>query len=359
MIRFTSGNLLESGAVALVNTVNTVGVMGKGIALMFKDAFPENFRAYAQACKRGEVVPGRMFVTRPSELHGPEWIVNFPTKLHWRQPSRLEWVVAGLMDLRRWIEREQVASIAVPPLGAGNGGLDWADVRQAIEAGLAGLPATEVIVYEPVTEYQNVAKRSGTRTLTPARALIVEAIRFYSGLGVPCSLLEAQKLAWFIEVSAADLGLPSPLSLRFQPDHYGPYADGLRHLMEKLDGSYLHSARRINDAPHDEEIWCDLGLQDRVTAFVSSGETRAFRPVMERMKRTVDQFQSPFGMELLATVDWVRRDGAARTVDGIGAAIAAWPKGPEAARRKTRLFDARVIGLALRRLEAESPLPVH
>ncbi len=149
MIRFTQGNLLEARAEALVNTVNTVGVMGKGIALMFKERFRENFRRYAAACKAGEVRVGTMFVTETGELDCPRWIINFPTKQHWRAPSRLEWVEEGLRDLRRFLVENQVRSVAIPPLGAGNGGLDWARVRPKIVDQLGNLEDTEILVYEP------------------------------------------------------------------------------------------------------------------------------------------------------------------------------------------------------------------
>jgi len=171
MIHYTQGNLLDSKAQALVNTVNTVGIMGKGIALMFKDRFADNFRLYAQACKAGDVRTGRMFVTEPQELDGPRWIINFPTKQHWRGDSRLEWIVEGLQDLRRFLVDHQVRSIAIPPLGAGNGGLDWAAVRPHINHALGDLDV-EITVYEPTARYQNVAKRQGVEQLTAARALV-------------------------------------------------------------------------------------------------------------------------------------------------------------------------------------------
>src|SRR2546421_1964838 len=142
-MRFTRGNLLEAHVEALVNTVNTVGVMGKGIALMFKEAFPENYRAYEEACKRKEVKIGHMFVTGNVTLRGPRWLINFPTKRHWRQPSKLEWITEGLKDLRRVIEEKNIRSIALPPLGCGNGGLDWSDVRAQIERSLASLESVE------------------------------------------------------------------------------------------------------------------------------------------------------------------------------------------------------------------------
>jgi O-acetyl-ADP-ribose deacetylase (regulator of RNase III) len=161
MIEFVRGNLLEAKAEALVNTVNTVGVMGKGIALMFKEAFPENFKAYEAACKKKEVKVGHMFVTEREALIGPKWIINFPTKAHWRGDSKMVWIENGLVDLKRVIAENRIRSIAIPPLGSGNGGLNWADVRPRIEAALGELNDVSVLIYEPTEQYRNVSKRSG------------------------------------------------------------------------------------------------------------------------------------------------------------------------------------------------------
>ena len=246
MIQFTQGNLFEAKADALVNTVNTVGIMGKGIALMFKERFSDNFRQYAQACKAGQVHTGKMFVTEPRELDGPRWIVNFPTKQHWRGNSRLEWVTEGLQDLRRFLVNKQVRSIAIPPLGAGNGGLDWPVVREQIERALGDLDI-EITVFEPTKTYQNVAKRAGVEKLTAARALIAELVRRYWVLGMECSLLEVQKLAWFLE-RAIERRQPgdNPLNLQFEANKFGPYAHSLTKLLDRLDGSYLRSDKRID-----------------------------------------------------------------------------------------------------------------
>src|SRR5437588_2421134 len=178
-MRFVQGNLLEAKVEALVNTVNTVGVMGKGIALMFKEAFPSNFRAYEDACERKEIRIGRMYVTENRTFEGPRWIINFPTKKHWRQPSQLKWIVEGLQDLKRVIQEHDIRSIALPPLGAGNGGLNWPDVRMEVQRILGDLQRVEIFVYEPTAKYQNVAKRTGVEKLTPARVLIAEMIRRY------------------------------------------------------------------------------------------------------------------------------------------------------------------------------------
>ncbi len=224
MIRYTQGNLLDAEVDAVVNTVNTVGIMGKGIALMFKERYPDNFKAYETASKRGEIKVGHMFVVPTSELSGPQWIINFPTKKHWLHPSKLEWIAEGLKDLRKVMEERDIRSIAIPPLGSGNGGLDWSDVRPLIEAEFIELTDVDIIVYEPTTKYQNVVKGRGVEKLTPARALIAEMIRRYEALGFECSILEIQKLAWFLERMIRQLGLVDPLKLNFAADRYGPYA---------------------------------------------------------------------------------------------------------------------------------------
>ena len=349
MIIFAKGNLLETQAEALVNTVNTVGVMGKGIALMFKERFPENFRLYSAACKAGEVQTGKMFVTEVNELDGPRWIVNFPTKQHWRTPAQIAWVAEGLQDLRRFLIEKQVKSVAIPPLGAGNGGLEWISVREQIESALGDLPNTEIVVFEPTQEYQNVAKRTGVERLTPARALIAELVRRYWVLGMECSLLEIQKLAWFLE-RAIERFSPqdNPLDLQFVAHKYGPYARRLAHLLNSLDGSYLHSDKRISDANPLDVIWFDDERKALVQAYIRT-EARTHQQALEYTAALIDGFESPFGMELLATVDWLlSKEGVKPTVSTVREGLRHWPE--DAAERKSRLFDDKAIGIALDRL---------
>lgn len=351
MIHYTSGNLLDANTDAIVNTVNTVGVMGKGIALMFREAFPENFKAYAAACKAAQVKTGRMFVTERQGLMGPRWIINFPTKQHWRAKTQLEWVDDGLADLRRVIEQLQIRSVALPPLGCGNGGLDWQVVKPRIEQALADLPNVEVLVYEPTSQYQNVAKRLGVEALTPARALIAELVRRYWILGIECSLLEIQKLAWFMERSISSLGLDDPMDLRFTPDKFGPYAQRLSYLLNDLDGSYLHCEKRLADAKPADVIWFDEARLPYLETYLKSGEAKIYAEALERTSTLIDGFQSPLGMELLATVDWlIERDGCEPSMEGIKSGLQNWQGGPHAAERKLRLFDDRLIMLALERL---------
>lgn len=355
MMRFIQGNLLEARVEALVNTVNTVGVMGKGIALMFKEAFPDNFRRYEDACKRKEVKIGHMFVTENRTFEGPRWIINFPTKKHWRQPSNLDWIIEGLADLRRVVRENKIHSIALPPLGAGNGGLIWGDVRPEVQRVLGELEDVEIFVYEPTPRYQNVAKRTGVERLTAARVLIAEMIRRYWVLGIECTYLEVQKLGWFLERTINVLEIPDPLKLQFKPDKYGPYSERLRHLLNDLDGTYLHCDKRLSDATPLDTIWFDETRRERVNLFLQQETSESLNRILDATAQRIDGFESPLGMELLATVDWLMAEERREAnVASIRAGLREWPAGKAAAERKLRLFNDRLIDLALVRLVPQS-----
>lgn len=149
MITYAAGDLLRADTHALVNTVNCVGVMGKGIALQFKRRYPDTFTAYEKACKRGDVVIGSMFVTETGHLENPQYIINFPTKKHWRAPSQLSYIDAGLTDLVRVVRERSITSIAIPPLGVGNGGLNWQDVHPKLQQAFCELSDVRVVLYVP------------------------------------------------------------------------------------------------------------------------------------------------------------------------------------------------------------------
>lgn len=357
MISYTQGNLLDAPVEALVNTVNTVGVMGKGIALMFKEQYAHNFDLYAAACKAKQVKVGQMFVTETGELDGPRWIINFPTKDHWRGNSRVEWVESGLEDLKRILRERKIRSVAIPPLGAGNGGLDWPTVKARIETALSDLQDVEVVIFEPTDKYQNVAKRAGVQKLTPARALVAEAVRRYWVLGMECSLLEVQKLAWFLERSLTHLGLRNDLKLNFVAHRYGPFAPNLNHLLNSLDGSYLRSDKRIADAGPLDVIGFDDARKEVVQGYLKS-EAKDVAPALELASQVIDGFESPFGMELLASIDWLLcREGVAPEVPALLQGLADWPadSAAGAGKRKSKIFDERSVRIALQHL-MDSPL---
>ncbi len=346
MIEFTEGNLLEADVEALVNTVNTVGVMGKGVALMFKEAYPENFDEYQSACRSKTLQLGKMFVTHRDAFLGPKWIINFPTKAHWRFPSKIEWVERGLDDLKAVIVHNNIRSVALPPLGAGNGGLDWSEVRELMVEKLMDLSDVHVVIYEPTNKYQNVAKRFGVEKLTAPRASLAELIRRYSILGIECSLLEVQKLGYFLERFNRKLSLPE-FDFDFEANKFGPYSEKLKHMLNGLDGSYLHCDKRLSDAGPFEPIRFDDAKRDVIALFMKT-QGKTHLAAVEATSSLIDGFELPLSMELLATVDWlVVQMGTEATVPAIRDKLQLWPGGQEAADRKLRLFEDRIIGIAL------------
>lgn len=227
-------------------------------------------------------------------------------------------------------------------------------MRVQIERALADLRDIDILVYEPTQAYQNVAKRKGVQKLTPPRALIAELVRRYWVLGMECSFLEIQKLAWFLERATKQFSPDyNPLDLRFEAHKYGPYADRLRHLLEGLDGSYLHCDKRISDADPLNVIWFDDAKKSYVQTYLKSEEVKPLLPALEFTAQLIDGFESPFGMELLATVDWlITREKVAANVASVKQGLARWPQGAASAARKVKLFDERAICIALERLKS-------
>lgn len=334
MIEYRSGDILESGADAIVNTVNCVGVMGRGIALQFKNAYPENFRAYAAACRRGEVWPGRMFAFETGQL-SPRLIVNFPTKRHWRAKSRIEDIDAGLAALVELILARQLRSIALPPLGSGLGGLDWDDeVRPRIEAALDRLDGVRIIVYEPTGAPASdlMHHRREAPRMTAGRAALVELMhRYLGGLLDPfVTLLEVHKLMYFLQEAG------EPLRLRYRQAPYGPYAENLRHVLNAIDGHLIAGYDDVGDMP-DKPLSIVPGAVEDAAAFIARHpETRAR---FDRVVSLVEGFESPFGLELLSTVHWVMHRDRVRTLDDVVARTYAWNE-------RKRQFTARQIGIA-------------
>lgn len=315
MIEYTQGNILEADAEALVNTVNCVGVMGRGIALHFKYAYPANFKAYAAACKRKEVQPGRMFVHgtgRPA----PRWIINFPTKRHWRGKSRLSDIESGMGALVHEIKTRGIRSVAIPPLGSGLGGLAWSDVRPVVEAALADLPDVRVIVYEPGGQPESAPVRAVPK-MTAGRAALVGLIRRYlmGMMDTSISLLELHKLMYFLQESG------EPLKLRYVKAPYGPYAENLRHVLRDVNGHLIEGYTAGGDAP-TEQVALMPGAIEKADAFLAANPETHKR--FDRVGKLVEGFETPFGLELLATAHWAAVKENAHTDQAITDAFYAW-----------------------------------
>jgi len=321
MIEHTQGNLLSADAEALVNTVNCVGYMGKGIALQFKQAFPSNFKAYQRACKAEEVQPGRMFVFETGNLVNPRYIINFPTKNHWRGKSRMQDIDQGLQDLIAVIRRLGIRSIAIPPLGSGLGGLDWLEVKLGIEAAFANLADVHVLLYEPKGAPEAARMPVGTKRphLTVARALFVCLMDRYGALNYRRTLLEIQKLAYFLQEAGEGL------SLRYEKGIYGPYAHNLNKVLETLEGHYT---RGFGDSQKpDTEIALMQGAVDEAELFLA--EYQKSRDRLDQVTGLIAGFETPYGMELLSSVHWVAVHGERpiSNADEAMEAVHAWNDG--------------------------------
>jgi O-acetyl-ADP-ribose deacetylase (regulator of RNase III) len=319
MIEYKTGDLLTEDAEAIVNTVNCVGVMGRGIALQFKNAFPDNFKAYAAACKREEVQPGNMFVYETGGLTNPRFIINFPTKRHWRGKSRIEDIETGLESLVKVIKERKIQSIAIPPLGSGLGGLDWSQVRSKIEAALKGLEDEQVIIFEPegASESDTIVHKREVPKMTEGRAALVELMRRYLGglLDPFVTLLEVHKLMYFMQVAG------EPLQLKFSKGPYGPYAENLRHVLNAIEGHFVSGYADGGDEP-DKQLKLVPGVIDDATAFLQDKfETQRH---FKRVSDLVEGFESPFGLELLSTVHWVASKEEHQSEDNIVEKVYAW-----------------------------------
>lgn len=301
MIETGAGNLLTADAEALVNTVNCVGFMGKGIALQFKQAFPDNFRAYERACARGEVVPGRMLVVPTRSVVGPKYVINFPTKRHWRGKSRLEDIDAGLDALVTEVEQLGIQSVAVPPLGCGLGGLEWRVVEPRIRAAFAKLPDVRVVVFAPsgAPAARDMPVRTKSPTMTQARALLIKLMHRYAEATYRLTLLEIQKLAYFLQVSG------EPLRLRFEAGHYGPYAENLNKVLQTIEG---HFTRGFGDSPKpDNDIELLAGAIEAADVYLDPTSDSYHR--LSQVAELIDGYETPYGLELLSSVHWVAQHG--------------------------------------------------
>jgi O-acetyl-ADP-ribose deacetylase (regulator of RNase III) len=338
MIRNATGNLLQAEAEALVNTVNCDGFMGKGIALQFKQAWPDNFDAYAKACRAKEVRPGQMFIWKTGRMVNPRYIINFPTKRHWREKSLIEDIRSGLRELVADVRRLGIGSIAMPPLGCGNGGLDWRDVRPLIESAFAELPNTQVQLFSPSGAPEAKAMPINTErpAMTVSRALFVKVMYQYEALRYRLTLLEIQKLMYFLQEAG------EPLKLRFEAGLYGPYAANLNKVLERMEG---HLIRGYGDSQKpDTEIELLPGALEEADLYLSQHPLPIAR--VHRVSNLIQGFETPYGMELLSSVHWVctHSNPKATTPETAIVFVQGWNE------RKLKMFRSGHIRIAYQRL---------
>ena len=340
MIEFIpKGDLLKSDAEALVNTVNCVGVMGRGIALQFKKKFPENFAAYKKACDTKGLTLGNVLVVDMGKMFNPRYIINFPTKDHWRAKSKIEDIAAGLESLVTVVRDRRIKSIAIPPLGCGLGGLDWTDVRPLILRAFEELTDVQVSVFEPgkTPAAQSMAVSTAVPNMTAGRAALLGLMNQYlSAVMDPfVTLLELHKLMYFMQ----ELG--EPLKLQFKPAPYGPYAENLRHVLNQIEGHFITGFGDGEDAPKKPiELKTGAIVEARLLLEEHPETLRRFQAVSD----LISGFETPYGMELLSTVHWVSaKDGATSPEEAV-TKVHAWND-------RKKMFPSTHIHLAWRVLQ--------
>lgn len=338
MIEITRGNLIEANTEALVNTVNCAGYMGKGIALQFKKAFPDNFRAYERACRTSEIRPGKVFVFFTGSLVNPKYIINFPTKRDWRVNSRIEDIRVGLSSLVKVIRELGVSSVAVPPLGCGLGGLNWRDVRPLIERAFATLPDLHIKLFEPTgtPDARSMPIRTKRPKMTVARALLIKLVDQYTQLAYRLTLLEIQKIAYFLQEAG------EPLRLRYEAGLYGPYAHNLNKVLEIMEGHFI---RGYGDSQKpDIEVELLAGAAEEAEDSLAGHETSANR--LARVARLIAGFETPYGLELLSSLHWValHKKKMVSSPDEAVLAVHEWSE------RKRKMFKPEHIHVAWNRL---------
>lgn len=339
MIHYLTGDLLSSNAHALVNTVNTVGVMGKGIALQFKERFPHNYKIYKKACDGYQLIPGKLLVVHEQTISGEKIVINFPTKTDWKHKSSYAFIESGLVELVRIIEDEAIQSIAIPPLGCGNGGLKWEKVKPIMERYLNNLPV-DIFIYEPneavkqVIQQQQIKK---TVNLTPARAMLLYSLFSYESMGEHASLFVANKLAYFLQ------RLGENLKLNFIAHHYGPYAPQVAHVLYNLNGSYLTGMEQKSMKAF-ESLQLRYDKFDEVCAYIGSNLKIEQRRRLENLLVLISGFQSALSLEVLASVDFIKDQEGLLEKEQVFERLQNWSD------RKKQLIKERHVAVALEQL---------
>ena len=337
MISYVVGNILDSEAEALINTVNTDGVMGKGIALQFKKAFVNNFKAYQQACRNKEIGIGKLFTFRDTNIsNGEKLIINFPTKTSWRKPSEYEYIEKGLDDLIRIIQKENIKSIAIPPLGAGNGGLEWAKVKKTILEKLEKLDIN-ILIYEPSQDIKEHLKRERIK-LTDARALLLFVLYDLVRNGEYVSEFSSEKVCYFLQ----RFGAEKYFNLNFKPNFYGPYSGKVKYVLNLLNGSYLTGYSGMSTKPFEPISIVADGLEE-VTNYVN--RSQELTKIAKVTTEFLTGYYSDFTLELLSSLDYLSQKHQTTDAKVLKTKIEEWSD-----RKRSMFSDDKYIELSLQHL---------
>ena len=339
-MKFITGNMLEAETEALVNTVNTVGVMGKGIALQFKERFPVNFKIYAAACKKGDMLVGKMLVVKEDTMAGEKLIINFPTKTEWFKKSQYSYIEDGLKDLAKVIEEYSIKSIAIPPLGCGNGGLKWEKVKPMMDKYLSQLSNVSIQIYEPNEAVKEILQKEAIKKevgLTAARAMLLYALFKYEKLGEVATIFAANKLAYFLQKSG------EPMRLQFVPYKYGPYAQAIEKVLYALNGKYLTGIEQMKVRAF-EPLQLNYEKYNEIEQYVNTNLSSEQKQRLESVFSIIDGFETTLSLEILSSAHFLLSENPSLTEDQLFNKIQDWNE------RKKNLVTKEYINIALEHL---------
>lgn len=317
MIEYVTGNILESKAECLINTVNCEGYMGKGIAYQFKQAFPENFLGYEKVCKKGLLRPGKLFIFEEKN----KIIINFPTKDKWRNKSTLNMIEDGLDELVRVLKLEEPSSVAIPPLGCGNGGLLWPEVKPLIESKISILETTKFYIYEPSKYYS--ANISSAPKMNVSH-LILMLLKM--GL-VKYNKTFLQKSSYFFNIYLGEN------FFEFHRATYGPYSRVVDYLSKQIK-EYQEFYKVNTDQAY---LLC---MQTLVSASILNKLERYKKEVYKSLD-FVNKVKNTRDLELVATVCYIIQEKRELEVDDIYKELDFWLK------RKAQLFSTTDVKNAI------------
>jgi len=338
MINYIKGNLFESSAEAFVNTVNTDGIMGKGIALQFKKMFPTNFKLYKDECKNGKFGIGDLIVTRDQNiLTGEKLIINFPTKTSWRAPSEYDYIEKGIQELIHVINKNKISSIAIPPLGSGNGGLQWHKVKSILESRLSDLECS-ITIYEPNDQVREVLNKERVK-LTPARGMLLYMLFDLVRNGEFVSEFSSEKVCYFLQ----RFGGEEYFKLKYTPNFYGPYSGKVKHVLNYLNGSYIMGYGGKDKKPFDE-LSLLTDSESQVYKYINENEN--LKEIVEKTSAFLKGFYSLFGLELLSTVDFIGNKNKTSDEAIISTELANWSN-----RKKTLFSNHKFLEISINHLK--------
>lgn len=339
-IEYKNGDMFDEPTEAIVNTVNCVGVMGKGVALEFKRRWPANFKAYKLVCADKALTPGKMFIFDndgflDSEKH--RFLINFPTKQHWRSKSKMEYVKDGLADFVEQVRRLGIKSVALPPLGCGNGGLEWSDVRPLIEDAVSSLPDVHFVIFGPAEQSVHPEQSDVPSDLTTGRAsMMVAFAELEKYFGGHLTRLTAQKVVYFLQVLGVDFGLT------FSKNQYGPYSETLHQAFKAMEAKHYIEGYTSDD----RKVVVTHGTYAAADEHLKSAGSDVSSTI-EKLSLLIEGYESPYGMELLSSVHFLSVSEGITTQPDMSVALEAWND------HKRASFPEPAVTAALERLKSD------